>query len=65
MIPSVAGALFAQAASAARNETRGATLEFAVLGSSSSGNGAVLRVITPDASRQILIDGGLSPRATR
>ncbi len=76
MIPAAAGALFAHTAivaDAARDATRtnlhdatnAATLEFAVLGSSSSGNSAVLRVVTPEATRQILIDGGLSPRATR
>ena len=44
----------------------GATvLEFAVLGSSSAGNSSVLRLSSAHASRQIIIDGGLSPRATR
>jgi hypothetical protein len=42
-----------------------AVLEFAVLGSSSSGNTSVVRVQGSSESRQILIDGGLSPRATR
>jgi len=41
-----------------------ATLEFAVLGSSSSGNASVLRVTTRESRRQILLDAGLSPRAT-
>jgi phosphoribosyl 1,2-cyclic phosphodiesterase len=41
-----------------------ATLEFAVLGSSSSGNASVLRVATRESRRQILLDAGLSPRAT-
>lgn len=40
-------------------------LEFAVLGSSSAGNSSVLRLRSAHASRQIIIDGGLSPRATR
>ena len=41
-----------------------ATLEFAVLGSSSSGNASVVRVTTRESRRQILLDAGLSPRAT-
>ena len=41
-----------------------ATIEFAVLGSSSSGNASVLRVATRESRRQILLDAGLSPRAT-
>ncbi len=42
-----------------------ASLEFAVLGSCSAGNSSVLRVCAHGVTRQILIDGGLSPRATR
>ncbi|MSR41548.1 MAG: MBL fold metallo-hydrolase [Phycisphaerales bacterium] len=51
--------------------TRASThrMRFAVLGSSSSGNASVLRIEPRDASlgapRQILIDTGLSPKATR
>lgn len=56
------GPLFAPPAPPA---SRAATLEFAVLGSSSSGNGAVLRVRDGAHRRQILIDAGLSPRMTR
>ncbi len=41
-----------------------AMLEFAVLGSSSSGNASVLRVTTRESRRQLLLDAGLSPRAT-
>jgi len=41
-----------------------ATLEFAVLGSSSSGNASVVRVTTRGSRRQVLLDAGLSPRAT-
>ncbi len=44
-------------------------MRFAVLGSSSAGNASVLRIEPRDASmgvpRQILIDAGLSPKATR
>jgi phosphoribosyl 1,2-cyclic phosphodiesterase len=43
----------------------GATLEFIVLGSSSAGNTSFLRVETPGGARQILIDGGLSPKMAR
>jgi phosphoribosyl 1,2-cyclic phosphodiesterase len=56
------GPLFA---SAARAESAGARLEFVVLGSSSAGNTSFLRIETPRGSRQILIDGGLSPRMAR
>ncbi len=56
------GPLFATATRARLGD---ATLEFAVLGSSSSGNGSFLRVESPRGARQILIDGGLSPRATK
>ncbi len=42
-----------------------ATIEFAVLGSGSSGNASVLRVTSGRARRQILIDAGLSPRSVR
>lgn len=56
------GPLFATASRAVLGD---ATLEFAVLGSCSSGNSSVLRVETPRETRQILIDGGVSPRATR
>jgi len=56
------GPLFAEAA---RAELGAARLEFAVLGSSSSGNTSVVRVHGAAGTRQILIDGGLSPRATR
>jgi phosphoribosyl 1,2-cyclic phosphodiesterase len=56
------GPLFA---SATRAEIAGATLEFVVLGSSSAGNTSFLRVATPRSSRQILIDGGLSPKMAR
>ncbi|MFM7133309.1 MAG: MBL fold metallo-hydrolase [Planctomycetota bacterium] len=45
--------------------SRGATIEFAVLGSSSSGNGSVLRVRDGAHRRQILIDAGLSPKMTK
>lgn len=58
------GPLFASAARALASCTA-SSLEFAVLGSSSSGNASVLRVTTPAGRRQILIDAGLSPRAVR
>ena len=45
--------------------TGDATLEFVVLGSSSAGNTSFLRVETAHGARQLLIDGGLSPKATR
>lgn len=56
------GPLFASAAHA---QVGDASLDFAVIGSSSAGNTAFLRVQTPRATRQILIDGGISPRATK
>ena len=56
------GPLFVEAT---RAKFGAATLEFAVLGSSSSGNTSVVRVQDATTTRQILIDGGLSPRATR
>jgi phosphoribosyl 1,2-cyclic phosphodiesterase len=56
------GPLFA---TAARHGTGDATLEFVVLGSSSAGNTSFLRVETAHGARQLLIDGGLSPKATR
>ena len=56
------GPLFA---ATTRAQLGDAVLEFAVLGSSSSGNTSVVRVQGNGESRQILIDGGLSPRATR
>ncbi len=56
------GPLFA---TAARHESADASLEFVVLGSSSAGNTSFLRVETARGSRQLLIDGGLSPKATR
>lgn len=42
-----------------------AVLDFAVLGSSSAGNTSVLRVTRGSQRTQVLIDGGLSPRAVR
>jgi phosphoribosyl 1,2-cyclic phosphodiesterase len=56
------GPLFA---SVAAPRASNAQLEFAVLGSSSSGNASVLRVSADGAERQILIDAGLSPRMTK
>ena len=56
------GPLFAEVA---RAQSGAAMLEFAVLGSSSSGNTSVLRLRAGTETRQILIDGGISPRATR
>jgi phosphoribosyl 1,2-cyclic phosphodiesterase len=56
------GPLFAAASRAVLGD---ATLEFAVLGSCSSGNSSVLRVEAHGETRQILIDGGVSPRTTR
>ena len=56
------GPLFAGAAHA---EVGDAVLDFAVIGSSSAGNTSFLRVATPRGARQILIDGGISPRATK
>ncbi len=47
------------------HSTAHATIEFAVLGSGSSGNATLLRVTEGRARRQILIDAGLSPRAVR
>lgn len=67
MIPAgagAAGALFAAAARALPSCSE-SSVEFAVLGSSSSGNASVLRVTTPNARRQILLDAGLSPRNVR
>jgi len=57
-----AGPLFA---TATRARLGGATLEFVVLGSSSAGNTSFLRLETPEGARQVLIDGGLSPRMTK
>ncbi|MFM2164969.1 MAG: hypothetical protein RL325_1406 [Planctomycetota bacterium] len=56
------GPLFA---SAERAQLGDATLEFVVLGSSSAGNTSFLRIESPQGARQILIDGGLSPRAAK
>lgn len=56
------GPLFA---SAARARIGDATLEFTVLGSSSAGNTSFLRIESAQGVRQVLIDGGLSPRATK
>jgi len=56
------GPLFA---TASRAKLGDATLEFIVLGSSSAGNTSFLRLETPSGTRQILIDGGLSPRMVK
>lgn len=57
-----AGPLFAPPPPAPRSD---ASLRFAVLASSSAGNASVLVADTPRGRRQILLDAGLSPRATR
>jgi len=56
------GPLFA---SATRARLGDATLEFTVLGSSSAGNTSFLRIESDEGARQVLIDGGLSPRAVK
>lgn len=56
------GPLFATSASARIGD---AMLEFTVLGSSSAGNTSFLRLEGAEGARQVLIDGGLSPRTVK